>query len=384
MPSSSVSPAQLEYGEQATFTHSVTASIDRLTFSFWAQTIRTVYKPDSAPTQVTVESHIMTVGSSGTYPAYTDTVNIDTSYPIGTRVCEQLLLSSPNNGGTIGSPNPSSPPEGVCTRVISRPVVHFSGADVATCNSNTGIYAYAKNKGGVYYGSGTQYAAIVQGVIDGAAAHYHGFVCGNWGVNPKILTFANTSGTYGGGFGGSTTCYDYSTEQTPVAATLISSKIINPGQHVADYMTGNVLITGAGVRYNTVGWTSANIPSYRLIVSGNIYIDKSVTWLDGFYFATGKIYTCTNGVSNTFPGYADCANPLTVVGALQANYSNPSNPNDSSIKWWRTTPTMNTNTAAENIIFSPEMYFSQDWSDYPTSTSTSGSYSDMRSLPPVF
>lgn len=82
------------------------------------------------------------------------------------------------------------------------------------------------------------------------------------------------------------------------------------------YVDGDVSITGP-IKYktsypSTTGGTN-NIPSFTLVVRGNIYIDKNVRQLDGLYIAqpkegqpnTGRIYTCADG-----------GNPVTLPAAV--------------------------------------------------------------------
>jgi hypothetical protein len=76
---------------------------------------------------------------------------------------------------------------------------------------------------------------------------------------------------------------------------------IQDGASIAIYVDGNLGITGPITLHNAnSGWSSINdVPSIFIIVKGNIYIDSSVTNLDGVYIAqsngaaqTGIIDTC--------------------------------------------------------------------------------------------
>lgn len=121
-----------------------------------------------------------------------------------------------------------------------------------------------------------------------------------------------------------------------------SGVVLPNGNDLTLFVKGNVYING-NITYNQSGWSlnvtqhgiNTNIPSFELIVSGNIYIDPGVTNLDGLYTAeystagdsNGRIYTCaysngpvtystTNG-PNDF--YSICNKQLTVSGAFVAD-----------------------------------------------------------------
>ncbi len=72
------------------------------------------------------------------------------------------------------------------------------------------------------------------------------------------------------------------------------------GRHTM-YVEGNVIING-DITYGPTGATIDSIPSFTLIVKGNIYISHNVKQLDGIYIAqsttpagaNGEIHTCTN------------------------------------------------------------------------------------------
>jgi hypothetical protein len=317
------------------------------------------------------------------------------------------------NGVADISSNPA------CVRVVARAYLKFFGSDVITCNTNAGaggIFAYAKNAGAGYIGSSVQYAALAMGAIDGPGSDSkHGFFSNslNAAANPTTLTFANTgvAGSFGGSLGGGTdncSSNNYYTNEIADASVLAriepsatinglsipdgtaaAPKVISRWINGDAYITGNIVYSNNGARAS-----SDNIPSYRLIVRGNIYINNNVTELDGFYFAGGTIYTCVTGFNTTFPGYGNCGNPLKVYGAMQAN---------DTIKLWRTSSVNNgtlakattnensptncaligssCNNIAETFIFSPEMYLGA-WS--APATTGIGQSDSIKSLPPRF
>lgn len=117
-------------------------------------------------------------------------------------------------------------------------------------------------------------------------------------------------------------------------ASISNSRVVNL------YVEGNLLILG-NITYAGAGvWGSASdIPRLQIVVRGNIFIDKSVTQLDGIYVAQGgTIYTCTAGAGGVADIYKDCNTQLTVNGALVAT----------RIKWLRTFGHLGNSTAAEN------------------------------------
>ena len=174
--------------------------------------------------------------------------------------------------------------------------------------------------------AGSEYAAIATGTISN-------FVSGQglYGSLTSPLTFSNTSGN-NGNFGTSPCLTNYfnppSSSSGPNTYTINATSpfyipaittTINPGQHYTYYVNGNVIInhniTFAGAVTNP-----AQIPSFNLIVNGNIYIDSTVTQLDGLYQAlgsgsSGNIYDCYP--FNT-TNYLSCSTPLTINGSMMA------------------------------------------------------------------
>ncbi len=262
-------------------------------------------------------------------------------------------------------------------------------------------------------GSGTQFAAISSGFIDR-------FVSGQYnplGATPDIgnaptkLTFANNAGGsgYGGGFGSAGACYNYVEKlpddtQTSTGATAINGHTLGVGAKEIKHVKGNAYISG-NIAYNSGTRTSsAQIPLYELVVEGDIYIDSSVTQLDGIYVAIptsssagGNIYTCAfvSGASATLPsttyqsGPSNCKRQLVVNGAVAAKQikfgrdcgslilsqaNEPTNLNDGGTN---AQTCGNSNHAAEVFNFTPEVWI--------RSSSATGStkYDSISSLPPI-
>jgi hypothetical protein len=239
---------------------------------------------------------------------------------------------------------------------------------------------------------------------------------------PDRLTFANdvASGggsftpTFGQGFGG--TAYCLTEFNTPTTAKAFNPSNVSGGSYYSPsdldlsglsisspvrlFVNGNVRISG-NITYVRGAWSAGNVPSFVVQATGNIYIDPSVTSLDGLYIARtdatakrnkGNIYTCAG------PGYSTmdltqlndgCNNQLVVHGSFVAD----------TINLWRTYGTLkdgsnncsnagtsgsfavasHSSCAAEIFEFSPELYLAPD----PRNNSGSDSWDSVTSLPPV-
>ncbi len=176
-----------------------------------------------------------------------------------------------------------------------------------------------------------------------------------------------------------------------------SNKTVKYDKNIAIYVTGDVYISD-NIVYDQAGWSIGSVPSFVLSVTGNIYIDPSVTQLDGSYQAAGNIYTCAkdNGGGSFAPItagslYSQCNNQLTVTGSFIAKKLNllrtygslrddatglpvPCNNAGSAT-------TTHTTCAAEVFEFSPEQYLAN-----PATRQAGGGaiqYDAITSLPPV-
>ncbi len=362
----------------------------------------------------------------------------------GDEVCVTLTITP--GGGTIDSAgniltSTAAESSTACSRLANKPYLSFYGNDVATggsfpmagsCGaSGTGkIMAYYRDIPGSSGGSGNQLAVMAKGTVDG-------FVSAALRTTTptplKGLTLANTSGTYGGGFSASPHClpdYFAAKPATPNSTTDVftiqsstpdpyyikpysptlslenpGNNDYGPGVRKTLYVEGNLLIRG-NIRYSGTWGTQNDIPSIYIVVKGDIYIDKSVTQLDGTYIAQpidstngGKIYTCVSSTplfrfspapntyysaskytapSGTVPAamYADCNNKLTVNGAFIAN----------QVKFLRTFGSLRdsvtpTPKPAEVFNFSPETYLAPG--PPPSTASSVKKYDYITSLPPV-
>ena len=316
-------------------------------------------------------------------------------------------------------------------------MVTGTGTSVVPCDAphieEAGILSWNDYAAAGYPGAGSQYAALAMGYIQEFVTNQDN----NQPTQgePNGLTFANTnnaesvkidSGMFGGMFG-SAPCVDY-WAKVPSAPTglpagpisgwpngtyyvqndvdLTGGGAIPAGKKITLYVEGDATITG-NITYSQTGWTSrALIPSFKLIVHGVVYIDRSVTTLDGLYAAipdtgyvgtpttpaphnqfsapqNGTITTCSRVVGGVRVSYdpskvgttdatmaADCAAKLTFNGSVAA------------LQVWplRTGGSTASGVAAETFNYTPEMWLS------PSGSTTSGGNADYQTiigLPPV-
>lgn len=335
------------------------------------------------------------------------------------------------------------------TAVVNRPYVRAYGADVAagggfgtSCGrTNAGILAYMRpvgeqNPTADRSGSGAQLAAMAVDKITGFTS------ASVRTVPPSIpngLTFAHGSGAVdsnsmdaflGGYMSGDGWCMPdyYNVTQFvdgPNKTVTASNGDINvngladkkqtvvnlggtgavtiPGgtnysrKHTV-YVDGNVYIRGNIAYSPNYSSGIASIPSFTLVVKGNIYVDSNVTQLDGLYIAqpngqanTGRIYTCAAGASPLPNGtaiYDNCGaeeggnrKQLTVNGAFIAEKV-VLNRAGYSLRDSRYKEAANNSKAAEVFKFSPEIYLSPPVFR-TTATSTSGDYDYIAIPPPI-
>lgn len=249
-------------------------------------------------------------------------------------------------------------------------------------------------------GANSNLDAFATGIIEGNSSNDYGFYTGLAGVGPspngtRSLSFSNAgslgaSDFWGGFFEANGTAHahcipDYATisaGSTALPPGNFTGRTIAANTKITYLVNGNVNITG-NVVYGPHDMT--NVPKFRLIVRGNIYIAPNVTQLDGWYVAQpssgttgGVIWTCSNGTEPLSDTYirANCNNkPLTINGALTAKQVNLTRVNDGS-----GIP----GSPAETVNFSPEMVLGGGFSDNGSTSSTSGTIQSLISLPPVF
>lgn len=332
-------------------------------------------------------------------------------------------------GSYTGTMSDHLPPGG-CTagvyHVVARPYVKTYGGDVqagfgpstggaiSCSNSSARIDSWNNGTGGNYSGAGTQFGAQALDLIEGFVSAQEN----NAAQPPRGsgLSFANNANvgtdTYGGKFGNTQYCRNYSANLTEsengdgnISITgsnaTVLTQTVNNSEHKTVYVKGkNVYIANNIVYAGSASYSLSDIPSFKLVVvGGNIYIKNTVTELAGMYIAQpsgstgGKIYTCATGVnspvlptSNSF--YTDCKYPLTVYGSFVAKKINflrtagevRTSASDATSKGLfpsNAGSATGTSNAAERFIYGPE-----EWLGQTGGGSTDG-YDAIVSLPPT-
>ncbi|MEX1995365.1 MAG: hypothetical protein WD887_01145 [Candidatus Saccharimonadales bacterium] len=298
-----------------------------------------------------------------------------------------------------------------------------------------GILAFSKEdgSGNANGGASSQYGAFSLGIIEGNSAASHGFysagaltAASNTAKNK--LSFANddsAAAPWGGFYEGSvrqSSCLPdyYSKLSTTTASGLgvLSSATAsgaytatatgsNPydvtggavniaaGRRITLFVNGNAYI-GHNITYQLD--RENNVPKLALVVKGNIYIDPSVTRIDGLYIAQpagsivaaddGAIWTCHR--DDSYPVYTDfipaCGNPLTVNGALIAKQVNflrtrgdisAASTNEDSLSGATAS-----NNIAEIVNYTPAMVVGGPFFNQPAGPTLK--VQSIISLPPVF
>lgn len=347
--------------------------------------------------------------SGGDNVSYSFGVSIPGNLRVGDRVCWVLYTTrrsgtSQTTGqmdinGNIRSGSGQRQASDCTSRVVNQPYTRVYGADVmsgsgfgnCTPNTNAGILGWNKGNGA---GSGTQLAAQAAGTITGfSSASLRGVAPSP----PRGLSFANVSGTYGGNYGAGVCVQDYFSLAKPsqISTSYPSSESplnIAPGSRTVVYVEGDAFIR-RNIVFSGGSWANlSQIPSYYLIVKGNIYISANVTQLDGVYIAqptsptsttTGRIYTCvdhnTRAVKTTSPSaFTDCGQKLTVNGVFLAKQLRLLRTNG-SLRDSTVGEPSTSGTIAEVFNYSPELFLI----DPGLTTTPSRQYDAASALPPV-
>jgi hypothetical protein len=300
------------------------------------------------------------------------------NFKAGDKICAITTVTpgigKVNSAGVIVESGASKSGED-CKTIVNKPYVSFYGGDVNTCGGINTFYSSSRKRG-----SGVQYIAQAKGSITE-------FISGSLlGGLPNILSFANTTGTYGGSLGGSCSApgdYFSGAPATPEPSgpinlgnfngssvkryngdTELSGGVLNNGSRTALYIEGNLKITGNIGYVNSPSWNSElDIPSLHVYVKGNIYIQPGVTNLTGFFVAQegvnsgGNIYTCSSGYAQiTTNLLTSCASQLSVRGAFSSKrtyFDRVAN----SLRNGVAQETYDISKAAEKFYIGPEMYF---------------------------
>jgi hypothetical protein len=338
-------------------------------------------------------------------------------------------------GGTQSGPPAPTPPLTtddcvVTITVATRPYFKVLG-DIITISPSAVINGWNQALGGLGYeptfpvniggsfGAGAQGMILSAGTTSGVTSKFR-----NPGGSLRSLTMSNTTPpgdlTWGGQFGvpflmpqpalanlrPSATVNAVSgivTGAYTLSGNTLSGGSIPAGRQVTIYAEGDVrIVPGAanGIVYgNAAGYATRNdIPRFRLIATGNIFVDPAVTQLDGEYIAgnggVGSVYTCfapgwsvpIDGVVNN--PYGVCASTLLVNGSLTGD----------SIKLTRAVGTLrnaasndadligvnsyrNSGNIAEIIQYTPELFLVNPVS---SGANSNYGYDSITALPPLF
>lgn len=296
-----------------------------------------------------------------------------------------------------------------------------SGADCTAPDDSPGnIFAFNRGSAGSYMGSSAQLTITALMSINGFASAGQRSSLSNT-IPPKGLSFANNnSAEYGGEYGaGAARCItDYFTEtraseldggnfngtlpsdrgrvQYESGAITVSGLSVPLGTQAAVYADGNVYITG-NIEFATGASRLSDMPYFALIVRGNIYIDPSVTRIDGLFVAqprtgasnSGVVYTCATSSSRPCSRtnvLEEGDRQLAINGSLVAQ----------RIKWLRTYGSLAGATngelpnfatghgtnAAEVVNYTPELYLAPSPLEL-VDENGARHYDAIRSLPPV-
>lgn len=298
-----------------------------------------------------------------------------------------------------------------------------------------GISAYAKtNSNKAAGGASSQYGAFALGNIDGSATNggFYGGGSQAGSLSVGYLNFANTTnapwgGEFEGAGGNQGYCIpDYFTSKqtntnngalaggnsladvnslgsanyykdTASGTFTIGGGTLDPNKNIAIFVKGNVYISG-DITY--AAHNPTNVPKFALVVQGNIYIAPGVSQLTGWYIAQpaasgtpstndGVVWTCydINTPSNASSGpwlEANCANKLTLNGAVVAKYVNFRRVNgdigSASTSEDTLSNALGSNNISEIINYTPDMVIGGPFFN----AGSSYNLDSLVSLPPVF
>lgn len=361
-----------------------------------------------------------------------DTLAASKTVDIGANVSSITLpdITVPNSAADYAATWSVTGLAGNCSgtvSVVGMPYFGVYGAGVraggdfgGTCSGGGVLGAWRNYGGSNNYGAGAELNAIALAAITGFASSN-----APSNTNPVRLTFANPapvtnidSPSLGGRYG-STYCLPSPSKPSSGVTDLTSDTSFSPSSKNGAYeKTGNITLNGGtiGVGQNTSlfvkgdvyiadnilyasGWTArSDVPSFVLVVTGNIIVDSDVTNLSGVYVAKpngangGNIYTCGSaaGVATQDVLYA-CNKQLVVHGSFvakrvhllrtlgtlknDANHSNGGCSNSGGITSAKPT------CAAEVFEFSPELYLANPKVQPPSNGALR--YDSIITLPPI-
>lgn len=327
-----------------------------ITVSGPATQTRVVNPTTLSGTTITGVANFTPLGAAGTY---TITMRLGGVFAgsdclTQTRVIAYMPTFTARNGDIVAGMTLPNADTGVCSAVDT-------SAGIAGWNQ-------AQSTTPDFIGSGGNLGAMALHAIQGYATGTAGAGGGTGGgisfANSPAgsYSYTNDTGRFGGNFGGYvTSCapdyYAQRLTESPLQpippssmnswngayvgtgnVTISGANNLPQSRHIRVYVDGNVRITGNITFTNGLSVDLADrdrIPSVWIIATGNIYVDPSVTELNGIYVAQGKstsadtggFYSCipaSSAFTSFVPGtssydYNACsANTLTVNGSVIA------------------------------------------------------------------
>ncbi|MBI5357447.1 hypothetical protein HZB74_01215 [Candidatus Saccharibacteria bacterium] len=364
----------------------------------------------------------------------------------GDQVCSWANFSITDGwvgpGNDIAGPSakslPANPAESGCITISDRPYLRLYGSD-AMAGSDFAVGGVCNNANSseikTYFsrhadrsGSGVHFAALAMGLITEFSS---ASLRTSTPIPTNGLSFANTGAGSPGSYAGANICggdfygetqYDDPAKKNTRSGSTLPLASLNTGP--TDGMQTLAQPSGSPSRLTLNGTTGFNnrhtiyvdgdlninsnieysaftdptdAPALAVIVSGNIYINRNVTRLDGLYVAQkradntgGTIFTCSDGFNEydtDSPGadaalLANCSSQLTINGAFVADY----------VRFLRTINSLRDSRvndqeltgitkAAEVFNFTPEIYLSPP--PFNNETSSNGRYQSFETLPPI-
>ena len=301
-----------------------------------------------------------------TYPSNTYNYPPMPPFNAGDQYCSEVDVQyasgwADSSGDVAVGANTAGTPDTDCPSIANRPFFKVYGSSVSaggdfltandSCTGGGELAGWNNNTGtnpvSGDFGASAQFSTSAIGDIVGFASAQTAF-----GRSPTALSFANngagvnvTNDAYspalGGDLGGKRRLTDVNAptgSTTQTGPYSVPATTVNAGTNQSIFVKGDAYISGNVVYGGTGGgWTltgANSVPSFVLHATGNIYINPSVTELDGLYIAEGKTYTCSAGTARyadgTMPAtayapmatnelYANCHNQLMVYGSFVAD-----------------------------------------------------------------
>lgn len=344
----------------------------------------------------------------------TEVITLNASHANQT-LCRQVEVSPETQTNSAAAREVS------CVKVANKPYSRVFNGDVAagsgfatasapgTCTqtNHASVLGWNRRSASSYNGAGTRHAVYaLEAIFDYATAQNS-----SGAATPKGLSFANTttnitSGWFGGNFGSAPCIPDYF-GQRPAAtqswtnsvgsmtdgvyhsgtSAVLGGGTINTGNRISVYVDGDLHITGNITYANSFDLN--NMPLFQVVVRGNIYIQNTVTRLDGIYVAQptgstkGIIYTCATSTPYSIPSptaggfYSACNSRLTVNGAFTAR----------QIALMRTAGSLKSSSAGESVTSNNAgeafNYGPAFWLQQPRGGTGNSTYDSITSLPPI-